>query len=284
MIAEIITKDKIPLRGTMYKSKNAKAVILLNSATATKTVYYRPFIEFLVRNDFHVFSWNYRGICESKLTTLKGSEYKYSDIGIYDIPAVIDYLKSSFPNLPLLCVGHSAGGQQIGLAYNFDKIDGLVVVAASAGYYPYLPFFYRLKAIFFFKIFSPISGFIYKYVVASKLNLMEDLPTPFVKEWGEWCGEKELFFSPKYKNFLPEGAYKNFKIPIHVFVADDDEICTEKNMHNFWKNVSSSQEIKFTRYESSTFPKKAVGHFGYFKKENQIIWNDILNALNRFLT
>ena len=283
MKVKMMTKDQVTLQGEWFKAAAARAIVLLNPGTATKTSFYRPFVEFLVGQGYHVFLWNYRGFGESKEGSLKDRAYQFSDIGFYDIPAAIDYVKDCYPDLPLYCIGHSAGGQQLGLANNFDKIDGLIVVAASAGYFAYMPFFYRIKANFFFRFFAPISSLIFGYVPASKLNLMEDLTAPLAREWGEWCREKELFFSPRlYGKIVAQGTGKNFKMPIHVFVADDDEICTEKNMKNFWKNISSSEGIFFTKYKARDFPSQKIGHFGYFKKGNQRVWFDLLKVLQGF--
>ncbi len=284
MQTKIVTTDNVTLYGELFRCQDAKGIVLVNPGTATKTSFYKPFVEFLVSNGFHVFLWNYRGFGESKTETLKGSSYRYSDIGFYDIPAAIDSVKAMYPDLPLYCIGHSAGGQQIGLASNFDKIDGLIVVAASAGYFSYMPLGYRIKANFFFRIFVPLFSAIYGYVPASKFDLMEDLSAPLAKEWGDWCKEKELFFSKKfYGKTIPEGTCKHFKMPIHVFVADDDEICTKRNMNSFWKNVVSSKGIQFTEYRALEFPSKEIGHFGYFKRANRKIWDDILLALNGFV-
>lgn len=275
------TADNVTLNGTHLAANNPKATVLLNPGTATKTTYYLPFAEFLVSQGFDVVVWNYRGFCESKTSQLKGCSYQYSDIGRFDMPAMIDKAKSINPTLPLYCVGHSAGGQQIGLAANYQKLDALVAVAVSAGYFGYMPTGYRIKANFFFRLFSPITGALFKYVPAKKMNFMEDLPVGFTREWSAWCREKQLFFSNKfYGKSIAEGTYKNFDIPTYVFTADDDEICTEQNVHNFWRNVTSKHPIAFKRYQSAQLPAKKVGHFGYFRKHNQAIWHDILTALN----
>lgn len=271
------------MRGILYETKKTKGVVLFNPGIATKTSFYRPFARYLSEHGFHVLLWNYRGFCESKINILVGSRYKYSDIGRYDIPSAIDDLVSRFPNLPLYCVGHSAGSQQIGLANNHEKLAGLIAMASSAGYFPYMPLGYLVKANFLFRVYGPLTGLIFMYVPAKRVGLMEDLSVGMVKEWGAWCKEKELLFSPKfYGRTVPVGAYKNFKFLIHVITADDDEICTERNLESFWKNVQSDKEITFTRYKAMDFSHGKIGHFGYFREENKEISCDIVEKLNSF--
>lgn len=282
MQVQMMTKDNVKLVGQLIESRGeAKAIVLLNPGTATKTSFYMPFANFLAENGFHVLLWNYRGFGESRSGSLAGSTYTYAQIGKFDIPSVIEKAKSLYPDLPLYCVGHSAGGQQLGLAYNFDLVDKFIAVAVSGGHFSYMPFGYRIKANFFFRFFAPITSMIFRYVPAGKMDFMEDLPSGLAKEWGDWCKEREYFFSPKfYGKTIPEGTAKNFKMPIHVFTADDDEISTKRNVENFWKNVHSSGGIQFTWYKSLESPQKKITHFGYFKKANRYIWEDILSKLN----
>lgn len=280
---EIITQDNIPLRGRFYHANTPKAVIMLNPGTATKTSFYIPFAQFLADNGFHVFLWNYRGFCESATGSLVGKNYKFSDIGLKDIPAVIDYLTGEYPDLPLYCVGHSVGGQQIGLAYNHNKLSGLISVGSSAGYFPNMPILYRIKANFFFRIYAPVTSLIFKYVPAKRLNIMEDLPSTMVKEWGDWCMDPAFLFSDKfYGKTIPDTAFKNLDFPIHVISADDDQICTPKNLDILWSRIKSQKPITFKQYQAADTPQKTIGHFGYLRRENTHIWNDILQKLNDF--
>lgn len=69
---------------------------------------------------------------------------------------------------------------------------------------------------------------------------------------------------------------------MHVFTADDDEISTDLNTKRLWKHIKSTQPIEFTRYKAAEMRKKAVGHFGYFRKANQQIWQDVVAKLNEF--
>lgn len=275
--------NKTKLTGFLYKVNNANALIIINPATAIDISYYKYVIEYLNRKQFNVFVWNYSCFSEEGAQNLAGSLFKYSDIGRDEIPAAFAKAKELCPDLPLFCIGHSVGGQHIVFVENKKLLDGLIAVGSSAGYIWYMPLSYGLKAFFFFNVFAPITSFFYKYVPASKLNLMKDLPAPLVKEWRRWCNEKELFFSPKYYgHLLTQENYTNFEFPIHVIVADDDEICTPRNMKNFWKHIKSKKEINFHTYMAKDFSRKKLGHFGYFQKGREQIWSDIVSVLDEW--
>lgn len=280
---QFITEDGVTLTGQLVEAETPKAIVLLNPGTATKTSFYLPFAQYLSENGYSVLLWNYRGFCESKTESLAHSDIQFTDVGLYDIPAAIAQAKSLHPNLPLYCIGHSAGGQQLGFAHNCNEIAGLVAVAVSTGYFRTMPLGYRIQANLFFRVICPVSSALFGYVKAKQLNLMEDLPPQLAKEWGKWCRNKDFFFAPTFAKQKPHLAnYRTFEFPVQVFVADDDEISTSQNVKSLWQHIKSTYPIEFTRYSAATMPKKVVGHFGYFRRANQTIWHDILAALEQF--
>lgn len=282
---EAKTKDGYILKGNLFSNDQAKAVVILNPGTATKTSFYEPFAKYISDHGYHVFLWNYRGFCESKTTEIKNSSIRFSDIGQKDIPAVIEKMKEMFPHLPLLAVGHSAGGQHIGLASNNQELKGLIALAVSAGYFGNMPSGYKMKALYFFKIFTPVMNLFYGFVPAKKFNIMEDLPYPLAKEWGEWCTKSDYIFDSKFWGVtVPKGNYEKLPFPVKVLTALDDEISTPKNVENFWKHVHSEKGIEFKTYDPKNFPKKRIAHFGYFRKENKQIWDDVVSGCTELLS
>lgn len=283
MQIQFTTTDHVSLAGQVLRAEQGKAVVLINPATATNTAYYLPFANFLVAHGYHVMLWNYRGYCESRLTDIKHSDFTYADIGNYDIPAAINQAKALFPDLPLYCIGHSAGGQQIGFTETSQQLSGLIAVAVSAGYAGHMPLGYRLKANLFFRAIVPLSVRLVGYVPAKKLKLMEDLPSKMAIEWGRWCKEENMFFSPKYyAQAVPNSIYQQLEFPVQVITATDDEISTAKNTHNLWQHIHSHQGINFHCYDAKQSPSRSIEHFGYFRKTNQFIWQDMLQTLEQF--
>ncbi len=275
--------DGVTLNGFVIEAKAPKAVVLINPGTATKTHFYRPFAEYLAENGYHVMLWNYRGFCISRNESLANSDIEYTHIGERDIPAAIAKAKALYPNLPLYCVGHSTGGQQIGLAENCNELAGLVAVAVSTGYYGGMPAGYRRQAKLFFKVITPVSNALFGYVKAKKLNIMEDLPPKLAKEWGQWCAKPDFMFDETFKQQKPQiAAYRTFEFPVQVINADDDEISSEFNTQRLWQHMKSTQPIGFTTYKAADMPKKAVGHFSYFRRANQQVWVDIVQHLDGF--
>ncbi|HJV20524.1 MAG TPA: hypothetical protein VJ552_11645 [Sediminibacterium sp.] len=281
---ETTCEDDIKLKGTLLIPPKPKAILQFNSGTATRKEFYLSFLTYLAEHDYLCCLWNYRG-CEQN-DNLKNNDFKFSDYGTKDMPAIKTYLNSRFSNLPFLFVGHSAGGQQIGFINDLDNIKGNINIGVSTGYYPNMPFGYRMKAYFFFYLFSPASAFINRYVKAKPYGLMENLPKKVVFEWRDWLEKENYFFDEKfYGKTVPTGHFKNFKFPIHVYYSTDDPVSNAKNSKTFWSNVKSEKGITFTELSPLEFGCKSIGHFGYFKRSmKDKLWTDIVTRLDKFIT
>ena len=263
-----------------------KAVVQINSATATPKEYYLPFANYLTENGFVTCVFDYRGVCESTpVGGLRGCEYDYVMFGQRDMPAVLDFLDAKFLSLPKLIMGHSVGGQKVGMMPNHRKIKGMVTYATSVGYWGFMPLGYKLQTLFFFHIFTPISNLLYGYVAAKKLGLMEDLPKQVVLDWRHWCSVPEYFFNKKYAPASADkGFFQELTFPIQVYWATDDPISNARSVSMFWKYVKSSGGIKIDSISPQAIGVKALGHFGFFRKKfKEILWGKILNDLESFI-
>jgi predicted alpha/beta hydrolase len=205
--------------------------------------------------------------------------------GQLDMPAVLEYLDAQFPEIPKLIAGHSVGGQEVGLMPNHCKIKGMVTFATSVGYWNFMPLGYRLQTHFFFQIFTPISNFLFGYVAAKRLGLMEDLPKQIVLDWRNWCSVPEYFFNEKYyADSAEKGFFKDLTFPIRVYWTTDDPISNVLSIPMFWKHVKSSKGIKIDCIKPEDIGEKAIGHFGFFRKKyKQTLWKMALDDLESFI-
>jgi predicted alpha/beta hydrolase len=279
-------EDQIELKGLLFEAVAPKAVVIINSATATKKEFYIPFATFLAENNWLSLVYDYRGIGESKPAEgLKGCDYEYLDWGRKDMVAVLEYVDTNYPNLKKIIVGHSVGGQKVGLMHNHRKIAGMFTFATSSGYWGYMKPTARLKIHFFFEIIRPISHFIFDYTAVKKLGLMEDLPKNITNTWRQWCSVPKYFFDAKfYKEIAEYAFYKELQFPIDVLWANDDYIVNQKNIDSFWKNVKSTKPIKIKKINPSDFGYKSIGHFGFFRKQyKNNLWPLAIECLEKYM-
>lgn len=280
-----VGEDGITLKGVLLIPEQAKAVIQFNCGTGTKKEFYLPFLNYLCEHGYICCLWDYRGSGQSAPLEMKNCDYRYADYGVKDMPVIKSFLEKKYPELPFLLVGHSTGGQQIGLMSDLDNVKGNINFAVSAGYYPKMPFAYRMKAYFYFYLFSPVSVALNGYVKAKDLGLMENLPQNVVYEWRDWLEKEDYFFDEKfYGKTVPVGHYKNFRFPIHTYWTTDDTISNEKNTEAFWRNVKGEKEITFTKLTPQEYGLSKIDHFGFFKKGmKDKLWLDVVKRLDGFL-
>lgn len=282
---ETVCEDGVILKGILLIPKKPKAVVQFNCGTGTKKEVYLSFLTYLANNNYICCLWDYRGIGSSSTGNLGKCDFTFSDYGTKDMPVIKTFLTTKFPDLPFVIVAHSAGGQQVGFMNDFNNIKGIINFAVSSGYYPNMPFKYRMKAYFYFYIFSPISVLFTGFVKAKQFKLMENLPKNVVYEWRDWLEKENYFFDEKfYGKTVPKGDFKNFKFPIHVYWTTDDSISNQKNTEAFWQHIKSEKEISFTKLVPEEFGFKKIDHFGFFKRRmKDQLWKNVVKKLNVFI-
>src|ERR1700682_3969757 len=97
-----------------------KGFVLIASATATPRHYYGRFATYLAERGFGVMTFDYRGIGDSRPPSLRGFECRMRDWAALGITAVVDFAARE-AGAPLLYVGHSYGGQALGLPSHNGK-------------------------------------------------------------------------------------------------------------------------------------------------------------------
>jgi predicted alpha/beta hydrolase len=285
---KIKTADGIELDANLFMPSQPRGIIQINGATAVLKEFYMNIAMYLFENNYTVLIFDYRGIGGSApVEGLQNCTYTYTDWGQQDITAALAYLKTRFPELPVLLLGHSVGGQYVGLIKNTaKKVKAMVTVNTSSGYHGGMTLKYKLRNFFFFNIIRPITLSIWGYGKLKAFGFMEDLPKNIYNSWRDWCSVPDYFFDLKYASKVPgiEG-YKNLDFPITVFRAADDDIATPINNHNLWKHINSSKPIEQITLEPRDFNLKTIGHFDLFrKKHKETLWPIVLEKLNMYLS
>src|SRR5262249_14510456 len=125
-MAEILAQDTVipardgfSLAATVFTpAAPPQRVVLVNSATAVPRRIYRGFGTYLAERGFAVLTYDYRGIAGSRPRAFKGFEARMRDWAALDVTAAIDHMRTVWPAAMLAVVGHSFGGQAVGLAPN----------------------------------------------------------------------------------------------------------------------------------------------------------------------
>src|SRR5258706_7515235 len=138
MISEkIFTADGTRIAAQFYfpEIKKIKGAVLIVPAMSAPQSYYQPFAEWLAGEGYGVATFDYRGTGASREGSLRGYKADILDWAKLDCGAMVEALAARAPGVPLFWVGHSLGGQILGLVQDRGRISKAITVATGSGYW-----------------------------------------------------------------------------------------------------------------------------------------------------
>jgi predicted alpha/beta hydrolase len=200
------------------------------------------------------------------------------DWAVLDATAALDWIGQSYPDQPITVIGHSFGGQCLGLLENQRRISRAVFVGAQSGYLGHFPAWQRVRLFllwyFAFPLLTPALG----YFPGRRLGLGEDLPKGVALEWARWCRQPHYLMDDLGAD-LPD-YFATFEAPILAFKISDDSYGPEKAVDALltWYRRSPIT-IRSVRPEDCGVG--AIGHFGLFREVMRgTLWKEIRDWIN----
>src|SRR5262249_39825102 len=122
----IAATDGYRLGATVFEPRRARTTVVIHGATAVPQTYYAAFAEWLARPGVRVVTYDYRGVGASRRGSLKGFEATMTDWAERDARAV-----HAWAGDDVAMIGHSFGGQLIGLLDDLRDVRAAVLVATQ---------------------------------------------------------------------------------------------------------------------------------------------------------
>lgn len=268
----ISCKDGYQLAAQFYPALNSDKSypILICPATGITKNFYHAFAQWLNQQGYPVLSFDFRGIGESLHGALKDSTASINDWGIYDIPAAIETLLNRTQAEKVIIVGHSAGGQLLGIASNYHKVAKVLAIAGSTGHVKGLKGKTKVLAPVMFNVIFPVSSFVKGYGATQFIGMGENLPKNVAKQWAEFCSKPGYVMNAIGKTIF-EDYHQQIQCPITSFWATDDEIATHSNVKDLLRLYPNAQ-TKLIELNPQQLGYKRIGHMLMFKKSHQKIW------------
>lgn len=278
--------DGVALAGTLVAPPSPTAALLVGGGTGIPRRFYGRFAQVAARHGFAVLTVDYRGIGGSAPPSLRGFTARYRDTGQRDLPGAIDWLSERYPDLPLAFVGHSVGGQQIGLAPNVGRIGAAVFVAVSTGYWRGMPTLYGLMTRALFATYRPLTSRLFGYVPAKRIGWGEDLPVDVAREWAAWCAEPDYLGAfASGRRPTPDGSpfgpvhFGDAAFPVRAYAFTDDPIGTRANVPPMLAFYTAA-DIETVWVDPADLGRGAVGHLGFFRQRvGGALWDGALDWL-----
>ncbi len=270
------SSDTIPMGGgtalvmrTFRASESPKAAVIIPSAMGVAQQFYTQFAQWLAGQGYHVTTFDYRGIGLSAPPSLRGFPVNIFDWA-EDCAAVIDAVKSEQPDVPLHWIGHSLGGQLLGLIPNRERIDRVITVATGSGYW--LENTWRTKSIVWWLWFFvvPVALRVAGYFPGKRLRKVGDLPRGVMAQWRRWCLSREYVVGAEGEHVRE--AYASVRMPMLSLSFTDDEMMSARgirSLHGLYTNAP----VEYRRIAPPDVGAKRIGHFGFFRPQfERTLW------------
>lgn len=278
------TPDGYTLSGILYEyAGQPKAVVQINIGTGMRKEFYANFARYLAENGFIVCLWEYRGMGRSRPLHKEDFSCITMQDWAIDMRTVLDFLEARYPDWPKLMIGHSIGGQLLGLLPNHHKLKGMLMINSSTGTWWHHTLPYRIKSYYFFNVLTPLLVPLVGYLPAKRLRIMEDLPAALILEWREWCNSENYLFDFLGKS-IAQHYYEDILLPIKAYWTTDDPIANAVTVPALLRHFRKADRLTET-LRPADLGVKRIGHFGLFsRKMKSLFWTKVVTDLETLVS
>ena len=277
-IEQIKTEKGYFIIANVFEAKESRTILLISSATGVKQSYYKRFSEYVAATGITVITFDYSGIGHSLTGSIKENNNQASDWGKVDLEAMLQYVKEHYPGSKINIMGHSIGGQLIGLSKSAVDANKIILVAAQTGYWKFWTGFRRYRMWANWNVVFPALVYTFGYMPSKKLTGMENLPKQVARQWCKWCMDPNYLFGS-----IPEADlyFNRITAPLTSISIDDDTFAPIQNVDWLTEQYSGAA-VKRIHLIPGDFDRKSIGHFGVFQEPSRArIWEVLLREIER---
>jgi len=264
--------DGYRLSATLHGERADRAVLIL-PATGVPQGYYAKFAAWLAQQGFQVLTFDYRGIGQSLQGHVREVRARMRDWVLLDAAAAMQFL----PSPRIHVVGHSFGGQALGLLPSPQRIASALVVGAQSGYWRNWPALGRAWMWPVTHFALPGLSHLLGYFPGSRLGFGEDLPKGVAIEWASWCRNPTYLVGA----LRVEEAYARFGAPLRAYAFSDDPFAPLHAVHKLLELYPGAPgEVRVMTPKD--LGVRRVGHFGFFREQfRDTLWLEAREWLER---
>lgn len=268
---------RIQLR--VFPAAQSSSVVIVAGAMGVGQHCYEKFARYLSSQGFTAITFDYFGMGASQNSHLRDCPVKVTEWGSEDCRAVIDFARQHYSGQRLQWIGHSVGGQLLGMTPNVNDLDHAVTVACGSGYWRENSPPTKRIAWFLWYFMAPVSVRMFGYFPGKRLNIVGDLPPNVIRQWRQWCLDPEYAVGKEGRALRDQFAA--VKVPISAVAFSDDEMMSRRNvdsLHSFYTHAA----VTMHRVNPKEVGESRIGHLGWFREQYETsIWQNTLLPLLR---
>ncbi|WP_370154629.1 alpha/beta fold hydrolase [Ferrovibrio sp.] len=238
--------------------------VLVNGATGVPARYYAAFAQFLAGRGFTVLTYDYRGIAGSRRRGAGAPPPRMLDWGRHDMPAAAAWLRRHRPGLGRCVVGHSFGGQILGLDPQAGEIAAAVTIAAQHGHWRNWDWAHRLYLPAWWYLMVPGIVAATGRLPGRLLGGAEDLPAGVARDWARWCRSRHYLVDDEGRPLRPHNHAVRATMRLVSF-ADDHTFGPRRGVDalaGFYPHA----RIERLHVAPGDWGLPQIGHFGFFRR------------------
>jgi predicted alpha/beta hydrolase len=209
-------------------------------------------------------------------------EVRMSDWGMFDMRAALDAGAERAQGQPVVTLGHSVGGQFLGLLRNHSLARVHVQIATSVGYWRWEQAPFKYLAWWFWRVHGPMMLALKGYIPTGGGWAGLPLPRGVYEEWRRWCLRPD-HFGPDLSTYLADHYFADIRAPMLTVGFTDDPIATRRTvdaLNRFFPNAQ--RESRW--YSPADVGSKRIGHEGFFaSRHSDTLWRPVIDWIDRKL-
>jgi len=274
---DIRTSNENQVTAQIYEAEK-NAVLIISSATGVKQSFYKKFAEFISSSGITVITFDYTGIGLSIKHSVKQIKTSAFDWGKHDLESVITFAKQNYPTAKITLLGHSIGGQIIGLARSSSEVQKIILIAAQSGYWKFWKRNARIKMWFNWHVIFPVLIGLFGYVPSKRISGMEDLPEGVARQWSGWGRNPNYLFDEVPQQDL----YYDTISANMTAISIDKDFYAPKEAVDWLTGKYINADVKKLHLFAKDYNVNDIGHFGIFRDTFQnTLWKFLLNEIAR---
>ena len=271
MEVTLTAADGYRIGATLFGSGERAALIM--PATGVPQTYYAKFGQYLAERGFKVLTFDYRGIGKSLYQDIRQVRARMRDWAMLDAPAAFDFLGDT----RIVVVGHSFGGQVLGLSPHPERIAAALVVGSQSGYWKHWPPLGRAWMWPVTHFALPGVARLRGYFPGSRLGFGEDLPAGVAIEWASWCRHPRYLVGA----LGVEDAYARFRAPLRAYAFSDDPFAPLPAVQALM-DLYPNAKPDIRKVEPRALGVPGIGHFGFFRERfRDSLWREAVDWLEK---
>lgn len=261
--------DGYPLAATLFVPDAAGngggngVIVQINGATGVLRGYYARYARYLCEKGFHVLTYDYRGVGDSRDPAWAEQEPTMQDWGEKDLAGIIEWTGREFPKLRLVCVGHSGGGQWLGLASNNARVLGQLSISSQSGYWAHFRLRDWPRLLFMWYLLIPLATLLRGFLPGSLIGGSENLPKGIALNWARWCRSRHYICDRRGRPIRRH--FESYRGRMRFYVIDDDRFFGPANAVRALAEFFPHADRQILHLIPSDYDQRSVGHFGFFR-------------------